>query len=290
MLKTAGFEQTPTMRYVIATIIVISLIMIALYGVFIEPYQVKLKTVKIQNKALASTLKDLKIVLLSDLHIGNIWPDTVKETLEIIKELKPDLILLTGDYVEWCGKKRAYDNAIDFLSHLSAPLGVYAVMGDADSSFSRKSCEFCHEKGSGFSTTRHQVKFLRNSQVFVENRGKKFSIIGTEIDYKHVSNINEINKMLTDVPAILLSHTSIVYDNIDMDRNILVLSGDTHGGQIYLPDFIWRILKRKADPKHMYGLYQEKNKSLYITSGIGTSDFPIRLGVPPEVVLFEFKE
>ncbi len=79
MLKIAGFEQIPTMRRILTTIIVISLIMIALYGVFIEPYQVRLKTVNIQNKALASTLKDLKIVLLSDLHIGNIWSDTIKK-------------------------------------------------------------------------------------------------------------------------------------------------------------------------------------------------------------------
>lgn len=264
--------------------------MIALYGFFVEPRDVKLKVVKIQNKAFASALKDLKIVLLSDLHIGNFWSGSVKGTLEIIKELKPDLILLTGDYVEWSGKERAYDKAINFLSHLSAPLGVYAVMGDADYSFSRKSCEFCHKGGSAFSTTRHQVRFLRNTQVLLENKKVKFSIIGIDTKPEHISNPDVIDTMLPDTPIILLSHTSLIYRNLDAGKNILVLSGDTHGGQIYLPGIIWKIIGRKPDPAHMYGLFQDRNKSLYVTSGIGTSDIPFRLGMLPEIVLFEFKE
>jgi hypothetical protein len=96
--------------------------------------------------------------------------------------------------------------------------------------------------------------------------------------------------MLTDGPAIVLSHFSSVYNYINGKEDVLVLSGDTHGGQIYLPEFIWKIIKIKPDTKHKYGLYQDENKALYVTSGIGTSDIPFRLGVPPEVVLFEFTE
>ena len=263
---------------------------LTLYGFFVGPCRVRLKTVVVHNDALYSTFKDIKIVLLSDLHIGVEWSSSAKSSLDIVNELKPDLILLTGDYVGWNGKESSYDNAIDFLSCLNAPLGVYAVMGDADYSFSRKSCEFCHNKGSSFTQTRHKVKFLRNSQVFIENIGKKFSIIGIENDYMQGPDINDVNNMIPEIPTIILSHSSTVYSDIDIDKNVLVLSGDTHGGQIYLPDFMWKVLKRKPDPEHMYGLYQEKNKVLYVTSGIGTSQIPFRLGVQPEVVLFQFKE
>jgi len=279
-----------TKKRLLITIISTSLTIIALYGFFIEPNHVRLKTVKIRNKAMASVFRDLKIIQLSDLHIGDKLSTSINQTLNILSDLKPDLILLTGDYVEWKGDKLAYDNAINFLSHLNAPLGVYAVMGDAGYHFSRKSCEFCHEEGSAFPTTRHQVKFLRNAQVDIENGGNKFSIIGTEINPKNGSNLNLANNMLTDNPAIVLSHFSLAYNSINKNKNVLVLSGDTHGGQIFLPEFIWKIIKMKPDTEHKYGLYQDKNKSLYVTSGIGTSDIPFRLGVPPEVVLFEFTE
>ncbi len=277
-------------RSLLIVIISTTLIMIALYGFFIEPNQVRLKTVKIHNKAMASTLKDLKIVHLSDLHIGDSMSISVKQTLKILNELKPDLILLTGDYVKWKGDKLAYDNAITFLSHLNAPLGVYAVMGDADYSFSRSSCGFCHEEGSTLPPSQHQVKFLRDAQADIEIEGKKVSIIGIGRNSNYSSGSNTFNNMLTNNPAIVLSHSSLAYNSISKEENVLVLSGDTHGGQIFLPEFIWKIIKRKPDTGHKYGLYQDKNKSLYVTSGIGTSDIPFRLGVPPEVVLFEFTE
>ncbi len=267
-----------------------SLIVFLLYVFLIEPHKVSLKTVKIRNKALAITFKELKIVQLSDLHIGKNKSISIKRTLEILDELKPDLILLTGDYVEWNGGKQAYDNAINFLSQLNAPLGTYAVMGDADYSFSRRSCEFCHEEGSAHPPTQHQVKLLRDTQAVIDVEGQKISIIGIGRDSDYSSGSKAFNNMLTDNPAIVLSHFSSVYDNINVKDNVLVLSGDTHGGQIYLPEFIWKIIKRKPDTKHMYGLYQDENKSLYVTSGIGTSDIPFRLGVPPEVILFEFTE
>lgn len=279
-----------TKKGLLTAIISTSLIMIALYGFFIEPNHVRLITVKIHNKAMASTLKDLKIVHLSDLHIGEDISISTKRTLKILHRIKPDMILLTGDYVEWHGKKRAYDNAINFLSQLNAPLGVYAVMGDADYSFSRKSCGFCHEEGSTRPPTQHQVRFLRDAQVVIEIEGGGISIIGIGGDSDYASSSNTVNNMLIDSPAIVLSHSSLAYNSINKEGNVLVLSGDTHGGQIYLPEFIWKILKRKPDTAHMYGLYQDKNKSLYVTSGIGTSDIPFRFGVPPEVVLFEFTE
>ena len=279
-----------TRKSQLIAIITTSFIVFLLYGFLIEPHKVSLKTVKIRNKALAKMFKELKIVQLSDLHIGKNKSISIKRTLEILNELKPDLILLTGDYVKWKEGKQAYDNAINFLSQLNAPLGTYAVMGDADYSFSRRSCEFCHEEGSAHPPIQHQVKFLRDTQAIIDVGGEKISIIGVGRNSNYSSGSNTINNMLTDDPAIVLSHFSSVYDYINVKDNVLVLSGDTHGGQIYLPEFIWKIIKIKPDTKHKYGLYQEENKSLYVTSGIGTSYIPFRVGVPPEVVLFEFTE
>lgn len=75
---------------------------------------------------MSSTSKDLKIVQLSDLHIGENISSSTKCTLKIFNELQPYIILLTGDYVKWKGNKQVYDNTISFLSQLSAPLGIGA--------------------------------------------------------------------------------------------------------------------------------------------------------------------
>ncbi len=284
------FIYVSTRRRILIVIISVILVIIALYGFLIEPNQVRVKTIRIHNKVMASTFKDLKIIQLSDLHIGENISISTKRTLKILKELQPDIILLTGDYVKWNGNKQAYDNAINFLSQLNAPLGIYAVMGDADYSSSRWSCGFCHERDSALASSQHQVKFLRNSKVVLNARGAQFSLIGIGTDRNQTSGLNAVKMMLADNPVIVLSHCSLAYEHINNDNNILVLSGDTHGGQIFLPEFIWKTIKRKPDVEHKYGLYQDKNKSLYVTSGIGTSDIPFRLGVPPEVVLFEFTE
>ncbi len=287
---STNFFYVTTRRRILTVITSAFLIIIALYGFFIEPNHVRLKTVKIHNKAMASMLKGLKIIQLSDLHIGRNISISTERTLKILNELKPDMILLSGDYVEWYGSKQIYDNAINFLSQLNAPLGIYAVMGDADYSSSRWSCRFCHDGGSMSPSSQHQVEFLRNTQTIIEIEGNEISIIGIGTDSDYTSNTKIINKMLTERPAIVLSHSSLAYNFVNKEKNVLVLSGDTHGGQIFLPEFIWKIIKRKPDTDHKYGLYQDKKKTLYVTSGIGTSDIPFRLGVPPEVVLFEFTE
>jgi len=87
----------------------------------------------------------------------------------------------------------------------------------------------------------------------------------------------------------LLSHTSEIYKNISRAREILVLSGDTHGGQVLLPAWFWRLTRRKPDPEHIHGLFSEGNKALFVTRGLGTSVVHFRLGAPPEIVVLEFK-
>lgn len=274
----------------IITILAICLVILAFYGFFIEPYKVKLKIVKIKNKSFAKSLKDLKIVFISDLHIGERLNLSAKRALSIIDRIRPDLVFLGGDYIEWNGTKTAYDNVFDFMANLDPNIGAYAVPGDADYSITKKSCEFCHEKDSPLSPTRHSVNFLRNTQVSIKKKGNQFSIIGLELGYDYTMGMNLVDNLDPNNPTIILAHSSLVYQKVNNNRNVLVLSGDTHGGQFILPAFIWKLFKRKPDPVHMYGLYHDKKKYLYVTSGIGTSGIPFRFGVPPEVVLFEFLE
>jgi hypothetical protein len=70
--------------------------------------------------------------------------------------------------------------------------------------------------------------------------------------------------------------------------DVLTVSGDTHGGQIRLPRWFWRLTRLKPDPEHIHGLFRDGRKSLVVIRGIGTSRIRFRLGSPPEIVVLEF--
>ena len=93
-----------------------------------------------------------------------------------------------------------------------------------------------------------------------------------------------------DTPTILLSHSSRTYKEIDPLTEVLTVSGDSHGGQVRMPRWFWRLTRYKPDPDHMHGFFQDGRKSLIVTRGVGTSRFRFRLGSPPEIVVLEFGE
>ncbi|NOY53061.1 MAG: hypothetical protein GXP58_05495 [Deltaproteobacteria bacterium] len=259
------------------------------YGFFVEPHRLRTVTVTIRDRDMADVLGGLRIIQMSDLHLGSNSTITPKEIFAILQKIRPDLILLTGDLVDWSRSDKDYDEVFDFLSHLHAPLGVFAVMGDADYSSTRRSCEYCHRKESGLPVEDHDVRFLRNKLWPLKGRnGRPFMLAGVGWKADNARKKKLLQSIPPKIPAIMLAHSSVIFRKIPASRNILVLSGDTHGGQIRLPSFLWKILALKPDPEHMYGLYHEGRKILYVSSGVGTSEIPFRLGMPPEIVLFQF--
>lgn len=265
------------------------LIMLVLcYATLVEPYHPRLTVRPVRGDLLARTLSGLSVALLSDLHFGSDGESAAEGALRMLEETQPDMILLVGDYVEWGSGKAAYQRALDFLARLHAPLGVYAVLGDADRTSSRNSCLFCHEAGSGLPSTRHRVSVLKNSTKLIDLPNGPLRIIGLEPDFPE-SECARLHSLLAgDTPTILLTHSSRIYKDIDASQDVLVLSGDTHGGQIWLPQWFWRLARPKPDPEHMHGYYTDGKKSLFVTRGVGTSHARFRLGEPPEVVLFRF--
>lgn len=260
-----------------------------IYGAVIEPGHLTVTTIDIREGRLAHILAGRKIALLSDLHFGDDGEPIAAAALRRLKEIRPDLILLTGDYVDWGSRAPAYDHALAFLARLQAPLGVFAVLGDADRTFSRKSCEFCHEPGSGAPTQRHSVVFLKDAQKTIATPLGDFLIIGIDPE-RGAHPTSHIWQFLEgETPALLLSHTSEIYKNISGAREIMVLSGDTHGGQVLLPAWFWRLTRRKPDPAHIHGFFREGKKALFVTRGLGSSGVHFRLGAPPEIVVLEFK-
>jgi uncharacterized protein len=261
------------------------IVAVTVYGFGIEPGRIAITHIDLTGTGIHPVLKGKTAVHLSDLHIFRIGAREDR-VLAHIAALKPDLIFLTGDYVEWNGD---YAPALEFLSRLEAPLGVWAVLGDYDYSDSRKSCLFCHLPGSGELTNRHGVKFLRNAFQDLELDGGTVRIAGIDSDFDRAFTLPGTHGMAAlDLPAILLLHNPLQFDDLDPELEILVLAGDTHGGQIPLPGFVWKILGYQKNAKYERGMFREGRKTMYVSRGVGTSHLPIRILRPPELVVFSF--
>ena len=259
--------------------------MLLLYGLLLEPNRIEIRHIAIKDAALNRVLKGKTAVHLSDLHINSIGKRE-EEILRIIDDLNPDLIFLTGDYVKWKGN---YERALSFLARLDAPMGVWAVMGDYDYSSSRKSCLFCHEHGSGKPTRQYQVKFLRNKieKTAFPNGEAWLGGIDPESAFSDIAEI-PASFLKGHIPTIILSHSPLLFDSIDANHDVLILAGDTHGGQVPLPGWLWQLLGYRKNARYDHGFFQDGLKKMYVSRGIGTSHFPLRFLRTPELVVLHF--
>ncbi len=255
------------------------------YSLWIEPNQVKIHHVWIRDGSLEKILGEKVVVQLSDLHLSKIGKREQK-VLEMLNALRPDLVLLTGDYVAWRGDN---STALNFLSRLKANIGVWAVMGDYDYSQSRKSCTFCHEEGSGKPTRQHSIRFLKNSIDLVSLPEGLLCIAGVDGEGGHLFSSDKIFARLDgQIPTIILSHNPLNFDFLRVDRNLLMVAGDTHGGQVPIPNWLFRVLGYKKNALYNQGLFVQGKKKMFVSRGIGTSHVPMRFFRPPEIVVFHF--
>jgi len=230
-------------------------------------------------------LKGKTAIHLSDLHIGE-FGRREKKILEIIDSIGPDLIFLTGDYVLWKGD---YSIAVTFLSKLRAPMGVWGVMGDYDYSNSRKSCLFCHEPNSKNPATAHQVHFLNQSRERLKLPGGDVWIGGVDANAVHsLGSENVLDLSNDNLPAIILSHNPFTFNQVGDGNGVLILAGDTHGGQIALPSWVWKTFGYEKASRFNRGFFEQGKKTMYVNKGLGTSHVPMRFFRRPEITVLHF--
>jgi len=259
-----------------------------IYARYVEPGMVVLKTIEIHNNTFAGILGDKTVIHISDLHLRDGSNPLLDQVGKKVRELNPDLIFLTGDYVEWFSGEQAYRQAQVFLNNLSAKYGVFAVMGDADYTLPRSSCTFCHVSYCDQSPSFFAHLFLKNENRILNINDALLNVAGVDTMPAFDPSRYEINGLTAGMPTIFLSHTSLPFEHLSGANPVVLLCGDTHGGQVYLPLWIWKKTHRKPDPQHMYGYFREKNKYLVVSNGVGTSQLDIRFGRPPEIVLLRF--
>jgi len=268
----------------ILVLILGAVFIVVIYGVWVEPYRLEIKHIQINNSGLKNVLGGKTAIFISDLHIAKIGK---RETsvLKAIDLIGPDLILLGGDFIKWNGD---HIPALSFLAKLKAGDGVWAVMGDYDYSNSRNSCDFCHERGSVKSTNKHNMRFLRDSIQRISLSKGVLLLGGIDMEFDLPKGEEELLPLTANTPTLVISHSPLAFEYFDEDQDILVLAGDTHGGQIPFPAWFWKIFGYEKNARYNQGWFKKGNKQMYVSRGIGTSHWPIRIMRRPEVVVLHF--
>ena len=271
-------------------LLVLALLLLLGYAWLIEPNQLSIQQVVIKDPILARAWPGLRVVHLSDTHIER---EGAKEArlLAQIKGLAPDLILMSGDFRQWHTNPGP---AQHFLAQLSAPLGVYGVLGDADQVQGHKDCAYCHP-GDRYTERLTRPLILKNELRQLDWRGRTITVAGVDADEAGMDWLKKLQARgaaQEHEPLLILSHQSKPWREYPLAVHSLWLSGDTHGGQILMPDWVWKMLHYKPDTAHKGGLYDNGQGGwLLVNRGIGqTAGFPFRLGVPPELVVITFAE
>jgi hypothetical protein len=219
----------------------------------------------------------LRIVQMSDIHVA--WPDMSVERLAGIvaqvNELKPDLVVLTGDYHGgkiWDRRIGNLDTSVLPLRKLRARYGVFAARGNHDGPYWAP------------------MVFARTKIVLLQNRwvtAGPITLAGmddlTGPGHPALRTPAAVAGAPAGRPVVMIAHEPDFFQWVPQGVD-LVVAGHTHGGQIKLPWFGAPTTGRPYLDKHLRGLFVEPGKQMVVSSGIGTSVIPIRIGVPPEIV------
>jgi predicted MPP superfamily phosphohydrolase len=170
--RTAARQHGSTLiKFIVALLFIV-----LLAKIYFDTNSIEVRHYQMKDSPLGEVLAGLKLAFLSDLHMKNIG---VRENkiLEILHEEKPDLILLSGDYISFRGP---YEPVMSFFHQFKPTYGAYAVFGNTEYSNENGSCILCHNEGSKSLREKQNPVFLRNSFSVLEINHRKINIVGVD--------------------------------------------------------------------------------------------------------------
>lgn len=242
-----------------------------------EAKHIEIEDVEITIKNLN---QEYKIVQLSDIHIGGLIDEKfISNIVKKVNNLKPDLVVITGDLVDISLKYAK--PALNQLTKLKSIYGTYFIVGN-------------HEYIHGVVPIINEVKslgikVLENENIYIGQKAKGFNLLGVYdvMGYRVEHHIPDLTKALIDIdknsPTILLAHQpKFINEVYGVD---LMLSGHTHGGQIYPFKFLVNIVQPYIDGLHQHS----KRLQIYVNKGTGFWGPPMRLGSSCEITNINIK-
>lgn len=251
------------------------------YARLVEPYNYWVSETDIFIRDLPERFEGCRITQLTDIHHSRILGlDEVRRVVHLAQQTKPDIFVLTGDYTT--SYRRFIEPCAEALALLSAPEGVWAVLGNHD--------HYTDPELTARALERRRIAVLNNAHTTLRRGPDSIQLSGIDdwtwnaVDWKRA-----FSGLRTSTPTILLSHQPSVLD-LDETANVsLILSGHTHGGQVKLPLLGAPVRFATKDLKYARGLFRRGDTQLYVSSGTGVIGLPLRLGVRPEIAVLRLR-
>ena len=256
---------------------------------FHESFSPVVEEIQLSLARLPAAFDGLRIAQLSDFHYDEFTNAiSLKAAIASINQLKPDLVVLTGDFVTLPMFKdtdrsaaKACDPCAHLLAQLRPPMGTIAVLGNHDHFTSPDHIAEC--------LSSNNIHVLRDSSLELERAGSRVWIAGTNDMEAPAGNIERALRAIPrDEATIMLVHEPDVADEVAKFPVDLQLSGHSHGGQVRFP-LIGAPVLPYLGRKYPWGLRKIGAMMLYTNRGIGTIRLPIRFFCPPEITLFTLK-
>ncbi len=263
-------------------------------------YDYQVSEVELEFKNLPESFDGIRIVQLADWHIGGFYNnhDKVAEVVNITNKLKPDMILHSGDFINYYPEE--LEQFRIELEKLNAPLGQYACLGNHDDGryvhgSDTMAIRKTNEKLDSIMLTLN-INMMHDEGQYVSNGNDSLYIAAIDYDKfrRNVKNRVEDNKNLIDKYdfTILLFHDPSYWDEIVLENGSpdLTLSGHTHGMQVGINLFGFRISPSYLKYEHSFGIFDEGGMYLSVSRGVGQTIIPVRIGMPPEIVVLTLKK
>jgi uncharacterized protein len=242
----------------------------SVYGVAYERHHIGVTKASLPVSGLAPALDGLRVGLLTDVHHSRTVPARdVTSAVELLMATRPDVIVLGGDYVTW-GERAYVQPVAELLAPLSAPHGVFAILGNHDD-----------DRDMPAALTARKFTVLKDQRTRITVRGEALEIAGIRFWTRRASDIARVLRGATDT-TILLAHDPRRLTQAAALNVPAVLSGHTHGGQVVLPG-VGAIARRQFPV--VAGLGRQDNTNIFVSRGVGTVYVPIRVNCPPEVAV-----
>lgn len=267
-------------------------------GIIFGKYRHTIRKVKLKIAGLPNSFKGYRIIQISDVHSGSFLnPAKLQTAIDMINEQKADLILFTGDMVN--NYATEFEPFVEMFKSIQSKDGKFSVLGNHDYG-DYGSWESTEQKAQNIPDLINLQKeagfeMLRNEHRIIEKNGENLYLIGVENwGEKPFPQYGDLDKASLGIPAeaakILMSHDPTHFDYIVKEHpsNVqLTLSGHTHGMQFGLDLKNVRWSPAQFRYKKWADLYESNGKYLYVNRGFGVIGYPGRVGIDPEITLFE---
>jgi predicted MPP superfamily phosphohydrolase len=269
------------------------------YGIISGAHDYRIRRIPLKLPNLPNKFHGLKLAQISDIHSGSFFNKTaVKGGVDMLLAEKPDLVFFTGDLVN--NEAKELEDYFDIFKQIQAPLGVYSTLGNHDyGDYTQWSSE--NEKRTNLTTLLEGHRLMGWQLLMDEHKrlkidGEEIGIVGIQNWGKGFHQYGDLKKALAhtdDLPVkLLLSHDPSHWREQVLKKSDVDVSfaGHTHGMQygVEIGGFKWSPVQWRY--KEWAGLYQEGNQQLYVNRGYGYLGYPGRLGILPEITIFELQK